>query len=76
MEKQQGRGTVAGHHYEIVVFGAAGAGVQAAFDEFEVDVGNSCTRLRTLFVDQAALFGALDRVRNLGLELVEVRRLD
>jgi len=67
---------VAAHRYEIVVFGAAGPGVQAAFEGFDVQVSPNCTRMSAALIDQAELFGALDRVRDLGLELVALRRMD
>ena len=67
---------LAAHRYEIVVFGAAGPGVQAAFGDFDVELTSDCTALRAAHLDQAALFGALDRIRDLGLELVAVHRID
>ena len=62
--------------YEIVVRGNAGPGVRAAFRDFDITVEGDCTRLQSELVDQAALFGALDRMRGLGLEVLEVRRID
>ena len=65
---------MAAHHYEIVVDGVAGRVVRAVFDEFEIVVDGDRTRLRAELPDQAALFGALDRARALGLEIVALNR--
>ena len=60
---------------EITIRGAAGATVRAAFAEFEFDVSRSGrrTRLRADLPDQAALHGVLERMRDLGVEIIEVR---
>ena len=60
---------------EITIRGAAGATVRAAFDEFEFEVSRSGrrTRLRADLPDQAALYGVLERMRDLGVEIIEVR---
>jgi hypothetical protein len=59
--------------YEIRVRGALTARVATALEELAV-----CPELvlRGTLVDQAALHGALGRIRDLGLELVDVRRID
>jgi len=46
-----------------------------AFDGLSVDVRPVETVLHGDITDQAALHGLLDRVADLGLELIEVRRL-
>ena len=58
--------------YEIRVRGPFSARAATAFDELAV-----CPELvlRGELVDQAALHGALDRIRDLGLELVDVRQV-
>ena len=60
---------------EITIRGAAGATVRAAFEEFEFEVSRSGrrTRLRADLPDQAALHGVLERMRDLGVEIIEVR---
>ena len=60
---------------EITIRGAAGATVRAAFTEFEFEVSRSGrrTRLRADLPDQAALHGVLERMRDLGVEIIEVR---
>ena len=63
---------------EITIRGAAGATVRAAFEEFEFEVSRSGrrTRLRADLPDQAALHGVLERMRDLGVEIIEVRVTD
>lgn len=59
--------------YEIVFAGEAVPAILAAFEEFEAVSEGGSTRLRGEVVDQAALYGALERLRNLNLQLLEVR---
>jgi hypothetical protein len=64
-------------HYEIRVNGVLGSGWSAWFDGLQVtsdDRGQ--TTLAGPVADQAALHGLLAKVRDLGLELLEVRRTD
>jgi hypothetical protein len=58
--------------YEITFNGEAGPAIAAAFEEFEVVVGQGTTTLRGGGMDQAALHGAIDRLQDLGLELLTV----
>jgi hypothetical protein len=60
--------------YVITIRGAAGPWVRAAFDDTEVSVAGDTTVLRRAEADQAALYGLLGRIQNLGLELLAVRR--
>jgi hypothetical protein len=59
--------------YEITFAGEAVPAIIGAFEDFDVVVGTGSTTLRAELVDQAALHGTLDRVRALGLELLEVK---
>jgi hypothetical protein len=61
--------------YEITFQGEAVPTIVDAFEDFEVTVDAGCTTLRGQDLDQAALHGAIDRVQNLGLELLEVRAI-
>jgi hypothetical protein len=64
-------------HYEIRVNGVLGSGWSAWFDGLQVtsdDRGQ--TTIAGPIADQAALHGLLAKVRDLGLELLEVRRTD
>ena len=64
-------------HYEIRVRGVLDGGWSAWFDGLQVtsdDRGQ--TTIAGPVTDQAALHGLLAKVRDLGLELLEVRRTD
>ena len=56
--------------YEIRVTGPVGPLIAAAFDDVTI---RSETVIETTCADQAALHGLLARIRDLGLDLVEVR---
>jgi hypothetical protein len=63
--------------YEIVVAGEAGPMILAALDGFELQPSPpGSVRLVGAVKDQAELQGALHRLHDLRVELVEVRRLD
>ena len=47
----------------------------ASFDDLDADFQPAETVLDGTQLDQAALHGVLERVRSLGLELVEVRQV-
>ncbi len=65
--------------YEIRIEEALSPDWSAWFDDLEIVPGDESgaggTLLRGSFPDQAALFGALGRVRNLNLTLVSVERI-
>lgn len=59
--------------YEIRVVGALGPAASEAFTDVDVDLEPTATVLSGA-LDQADLHLLLDRVRSLGLELIDVRR--
>jgi hypothetical protein len=61
--------------YEIHIRGRVGPELAEVFEGLSAEVQPVETVLHGELVDQAALHGVLDRVRALGLELMEVRRL-
>jgi hypothetical protein len=64
-------------HYEIRVRGALDGGWSAWFEGLRVTSDqHGQTTIAGPVVDQAALHGLLAKVRDLGLELLEVRRTD
>jgi hypothetical protein len=67
--------TVAAGLYEIRVKGRLSASVQSAFHGMTACVEPVETVLSGKLEDQAALYGVLQHVQALGLELVEVRRV-
>jgi hypothetical protein len=64
-----------GGSYEIRIRGQLTRSLLAAFEEMEATLEPGETVLHGPVQDQAALYGLLDRIQSLGLELVEVRRL-
>jgi hypothetical protein len=59
--------------YELSFKGSASDSIRSVFADFEVVPGHGCTTLRGALVDQAALHGAIARIQDLGLELLDVR---
>ena len=62
------------HRYRITIAGGLGEIGREAFKDFMIEPNGTNTSL-IAELDQAALYGALDRVLALGLELVELDRL-
>ena len=58
--------------YVITVRGVAGPWVRAAFDDVPMSSAGDTTILRRAGADQAALHGLLQRIRDLGLELLDI----
>jgi hypothetical protein len=73
--RREGRSLVASR-YEIRVKGRIGKSVLSRFEGFDAEVEPAETILRGSISDQAALHGVLDRIQGLGLELMEIRRVD
>ena len=65
-----------GHCYTIRVAGGLGATALSAFPEFASHVDGSVTTLTGELPDSAALYGAVARLEALGLDLIDVHRLD
>jgi len=59
--------------YEITIAGRAGDTLRAAFDDCTVTIGPGRTTLRAQLPDQAALWGLLQRITGLGLEVAGLR---
>jgi hypothetical protein len=62
--------------YEIRIRGRLSPTVTGAFEDFSASVKPAETTLRGEVRDPAELQALLDQVQSLGLELIEVRRLD
>jgi hypothetical protein len=58
--------------YEITFTGRAGNLLRAEFDDCTVIVGPSTTTLGAQLPDQAALWGLVQRIIGLGLEVVDL----
>ena len=63
------------HRYRVIVAGSLGEVCRGAFEDLSVEPDGVNTGL-TGELDQAALYGVLNRVLALGLELVALNRLD
>ena len=62
--------------YEIRVAGVLGDRWAAWFDDLQISGEGEETVIRGLLADQPALHGVLTKIRDLGLCLISVRRLD
>jgi hypothetical protein len=62
--------------YEIRVRGRLGEMMRAAFPALQAQSRGRDTVLTGPLPDQAALFGVLDQIEALGLELLDLSRLD
>lgn len=62
--------------YEIVVRGRLSSRFQSAFTGLELEPRPGQTALVGEFSDQSQLHGALDRIRDFGIELVSVNAID
>ena len=63
-------------NYQILVRGRIGRTMRAAFPGLHAEAQGEATLLTGTLPDQAALHGVLGRIGALGLELLEVRRLE
>lgn len=61
-------------HYLITVRGRLSAGLLGAFEGLDAAPSGADTVISGPIVDQASLYGVLEQVESLGLELLEVRR--
>lgn len=73
--------TSAGHpdgagRYKILIKGDLPSRWATWFDGMSLTADDDATCLEGFVVDQAALYGLLDRVRDVGLPLLSVNRLD
>ena len=67
---------VAPSDYEIRVKGRLSDTVTSVFEDFTAAVKPAETTLRGEIRDQAELHGLLEQIQSLGLELIEVKRLE
>jgi hypothetical protein len=62
------------YSYQITVSGDLGDAGREAFDDFKIESYEAITVL-TGYLDQAALYGTLNRLMSLGFELVRLDRV-
>jgi hypothetical protein len=67
---------VASAGYEIRIKGRLSDSLSGAFEDFTASVKPAETVMRGQVRDQSELHGLLDRIQSLGLELIEVRKID
>ncbi len=65
-----------GTDYEIRIKGRLSDSLCGAFADFNAAVKPAETVMRGAVRDQSELHGLLDRIQSLGLELIEVRRIE
>jgi hypothetical protein len=58
--------------YEITLTGPAGRTVRAEFEDCTIIAGPNTTTLRAEMPDQTALWGLVERIMGLGLEVVRM----
>jgi hypothetical protein len=58
--------------YELVVRGELGSRFASAFSGMKIHAEGGCTHIVGEVVDQSQLHGILDRIRDLGIELISV----
>jgi hypothetical protein len=63
---------VSSRTYEITFVGQAGTVLQAEFDDCEISLRSDTTTLHREVLDQAALYGLLQRIASFGLDLIDV----
>jgi hypothetical protein len=69
------RKNVGRHRYQIIVSGRLGKVTSEIFDDMSIEYDGTNTGL-TAELDQAALYGVLNRIPAFGLELVALNRLN
>jgi hypothetical protein len=62
--------------YEIRIKGRLSDSLSGAFEDFTAAVRPAETVMRGEVRDQSELHGVLERIQSLGLELIEVRRIE
>ena len=62
--------------YEIRIKGRLSDSLCGAFEEFNATVRPAETVMRGELRDQSELHGVLDQIQSLGLELIEVRKIE
>ena len=75
MEHSTRFGSVGPEHYQIRVQGRLERRWEQWFDGLQLSIDHETTLLEGSLADQAALYGVLLKIRDLGLPLLSVQRL-
>ena len=62
--------------FDIRVRGEMGPQLREAFEDVELTIDRSITRLRVVGRDTSTLYGILDRLESFGLELIDLHSID
>ena len=62
--------------FDIRVKGEMGPNLREAFEDVELTIDRSITRLRVVSRDASTLHGILDRLESLGLELIDIHSVE
>jgi hypothetical protein len=62
------------YSYQITISGDLGDVGREAFGDFKIESYEATTVL-TAYLDQAALYGTLNRIMSLGFELIQLNRM-
>ena len=62
--------------YVITVTGEMDASLRDAFEDVEITVDHSVTRLRVVSPDPSVVHGVLHRIEVLGLDLLDLHQVD
>lgn len=76
MGREKGRSVPVGERYRIVVRGEFGELLAAAFDDVAVTTGAGKTVIVAPVQDNQELYGLMDRLRDHGVEIERVSRVD
>ncbi|HEX3089519.1 MAG TPA: hypothetical protein VHQ23_12750 [Ilumatobacteraceae bacterium] len=62
--------------FDIRVKGEMGPNLREAFEDVELTIDRSITRLRVVSRDASTLHGILDRLESFGLELIDLHSIE
>jgi hypothetical protein len=74
MQRRAARAKLGAMEYRITVEGRLSDWFAPAFDGMSLESANGHTTLKGEVVDQAQLYGLIVRLRDFGVELIEVER--
>lgn len=67
---------MSGSVYDVTFKGEAGPAIRAQFEDLEIRSKDGLSVVRVVASDQASLYGVINKVNALGLELLDVNRVE